>query len=121
MNYAESSEEPLLRYSEDCERASFIDDDDKDNSDSMPRKKSARKGRKKARKTRSRKVKQAKGVRFVKGRVALRVAGLGLQRLGASELVRYISLSKLKTAAKKFLQSKGVVKKRRKSRKRSKR
>jgi hypothetical protein len=120
MNYGESSEEPLLRYSEDCERASFIDDEE-DEEDSMPRKRGARKGRKKARKSKSRKVKQAKGVRFVKGRVALRVAGLGVQRLGASELVRYIPLSKLKTAAKKFLQSKGVVKKRQKVRKRSKR
>ncbi len=115
MNYGESSEEtPLLKYSEDCERASFIDDDDEE---SMPRKKGTRKGkRKQTRKSGSRKGKQAKGVRFIKGRVALHVAGLGLQRLGVSELVRHISLSKLKSAAKKFLQSKGVVTKRRKVR-----
>jgi hypothetical protein len=47
MNYGESSEEtPLLKYSEDCERASFIDDDDEE---SMPRKKGTRKGKRKKR------------------------------------------------------------------------
>jgi hypothetical protein len=58
MNYGESSEEPpLLRYFEDCERASFIDDDNNDNNDNnidtIPRKKVQEKGKKATRKPRS--------------------------------------------------------------------
>jgi hypothetical protein len=33
MNYGETSEEPLLKYSEDCERASYLDDYDTDEED----------------------------------------------------------------------------------------
>lgn len=45
-----------------------------------------------------------RGVRIVRGRVALRVRGFaGLQHLGASDLVRFVPLSKLRSAAKKLL------------------
>ena len=123
MNYGDSGEEqPLLRYSADCERASFLDDDSNDSDNSMPRKKRAggkrRKRTKKVkRRRRARSVKGAKGVRLSKGKVSIRLAGLGVKKLGASQLVKYISLSKLKTAAKKFLSSQGQLlrpKKRRK-------
>ena len=122
MNYGDSVEEqPLLRYSTDCERASFLDDDSDDSDNSMPRKKRAggkRRGRKRTRKVkRRRSVKGAKGVRLVKGKVSIKLAGLGVRKLGASQLVKYISLAKLKTAAKKFLSSQGQrvpAKKRRK-------
>jgi hypothetical protein len=121
MNYGESSEEPLLRYSADCERASFLDDDSDHSNNSMPKKRRAVGKRKKTRKVkRRRSVKGAKGVKLNKGKVSIRLAGLGVKKLGASQLVKYISLAKLKTAAKKFLSSQGQLlpKKRRKRSKR---
>lgn len=43
-------------------------------------------------------------VRIVKGKVALRVSGFPrIQRLGASQLVRFVPLNKLRAAAKKVL------------------
>ena len=43
-------------------------------------------------------------VRVVNGRVALRVGGFpGVQRVGASQLVRFVPLNKLKAAAKRVL------------------
>jgi len=43
-------------------------------------------------------------VRIVKGKVALRVSGFpNVQRLGASQLVRFVPLNKLRAAAKKVL------------------
>lgn len=43
-------------------------------------------------------------VRIVKGKVALRVSGFPqVQRLGASQLVRFVPLNKLRAAAKKVL------------------
>jgi hypothetical protein len=113
MNYGDTSEEPLLRFSTDCERASFIDDDENSN-DSMTKKRRTKAKGKKGKKT---KRVQSKGIKLNKGKVSIRLAGFGLQKLGASELVKFISLSKLKTAAKKFLQSKGLTKTRRKRRK----
>jgi hypothetical protein len=56
-----------------------------------------------------RRVKGAKGVRVTKGRVSIRVAGHGVTKLAAAQLVRYVPLSKLKTAAKKVLTSLGRV------------
>jgi hypothetical protein len=119
MNYGNPSgqEEPLLKYSADCERASFLDDDSDQNENSMPKKRRGVKRRKgKRRVKRAKTVKGAKGVRLSKGKVSIRLAGLGVKKLGASQLVKFISLSKLKTAAKKFLSSQGQLlpKKRRK-------
>lgn len=43
-------------------------------------------------------------IRLVKGKVALRLKGFpGVQRLGASQLVRFVPLNKLKAAAKRAL------------------
>jgi hypothetical protein len=43
-------------------------------------------------------------VRIVKGKIALRVAGFpGFQRIGASQLVRFVPLAKLRVAAKRVL------------------
>jgi hypothetical protein len=51
--------------------------------------------------------------------LSLRLAGFGVQKLGASELVKYIPLSKLREAAKKVLRGKGTrIKKRRRTRRR---
>ena len=125
MNYGESSEEPLLRYSADCERASFLDDDSDNSDNSMPRKKRGggkRRGKKGTRKVKRRSsIKGAKGVKLSKGKVSIKLAGLGIRKLGASQPVKYISLSRLKTAARKFLSSQGqVVPKKRRKGKRSK-
>jgi len=56
--------------------------------------------RRKGKRTRTRVTK----VRLVKGKVALRIRGYpGVQRLGASQLVRFVPLNKLKVAAKRAL------------------
>jgi hypothetical protein len=57
-------------------------------------------------------VKRAK-VRVVKGHLTLKVAGYpGLHRFGASQLIQFVPLNKIKVAAKKFLsQSRKGVKK----------
>lgn len=48
-------------------------------------------------------------VRLVKGKVSLRIKGYpGVQRLGASQLVRFVPLNKLKAAAKRALVTSGV-------------
>ena len=71
----------------------------------MPR---ARQQRRRKAKT----VKRAK-VRVVKGHLTLKVAGYpGLHRFGASQLIQFVPLNKIKVAAKKILvQSKKGVKK----------
>lgn len=60
-------------------------------------------------------------VRLVKGKVSLRIQGYpGTQKIGATQLVRFIPLNKLKIAAKRVLGSSGVRKnKNRKRRRRS--
>jgi hypothetical protein len=81
-----------------------------------------RKGRKRTTATRRkrtsvRRVKGAKGVRVTKGRVAIKVAGHGVTKLAASQLVRFVPLTKLKSAAKKVLASLGHRGKRKKKKK----
>jgi hypothetical protein len=72
----------------------------------MPR---ARQQRRRKAKT----VKRAK-VRVVKGHLTLKVAGYpGLHRFGASQLIQFVPLNKIKVAAKKILvqsKKKGVKK-----------
>jgi hypothetical protein len=115
---------PLLSYSDRQERATLVRDL-VDGSHSMPprkrgvgrRPRAAGKGRKR-KSTSHRRVKGAKGVRVTKGRVAIRLAGHGVTKLAASQLVRYVPLSKLKSAAKKVLRSLGHSTTKRKGRKR---
>jgi hypothetical protein len=102
MVYGFNSDQPLLKFSENDERASFIEDQE---DTSMSRNKN-RKGKKGGKTT----LKGTKGLKFSKGRLALRLSGFGLQKLGASELVKFIPLSKLKQAAKKVLREKGTKK-----------
>lgn len=104
--------QPLVKYSNDSERASFFDDIE---DTSMPRRKGSKGRGKKS-------VKGTKGVRFSQGRISLRLPGYGVQKLAAVDLVRYVSLSKLKQAAKKVLRSRGIRRttKRRKGSKRQK-
>ena len=133
MNYGLNSQTSLLKFSNNCERASLFDEnDDKEEEEegeegengqvnSMAAKR--RSGRKRASAGRRKGPKVAKGVKFSNGRIALKLAGFGLQKLGAVELVRYIPLSKLKAAARKVLRAKGagvIKKKRRKGSRRRK-
>ena len=56
-------------------------------------------------------VKRAK-VRVVKGHLTLKVAGYpGLHRFGASQLIQFVPLNKIKVAAKKILVQSRKVKK----------
>lgn len=111
MSYGISERKPLLNFSDTHERATLVDLDS--DSDSMPSKRKSYK-RKGSRKTPR---KGLKGVRVTKGKISLKVTGYsGIQKLGASELIHYIPLSKLKVAAKKVLRRSGAkkIKKRKK-------
>ena len=109
-----ASNRPLLNFSTKDERATLLPIE----SELMPRRRrrgvaatSSRRitrsasGRKRlAKRRKGRRVKSTKGIRLIKGRLALRVAGYsGLQRIAPSQLVRFVPLSKLKTAAKRVL------------------
>jgi len=62
---------------------------------------------------RAKRVKRTK-IRLVKGHLSLKVAGYpGLHRFGASQLIQFVPLNKIKVAAKKILvqsKKKGVKK-----------
>ena len=91
---------PLFNFSASDGRATLLASD----SDLMPRRKTIKRGPKR----RTRKGTKTRGLRFVKGRVAFRVPGFtGVQKLAASQLVRFVPLSKLKTAAKRVLATSG--------------
>jgi hypothetical protein len=63
-----------------------------------------------AHRKRTKSVKRTK-IRLVKGRLSLKIAGyLGLQRFGASQLIQFVPLNKIKVAAKKFLSQSRVKK-----------
>ena len=125
-----ASNRPLLNFSTKDERATLLPIE----SELMPQRRRRRgvaatssqritrsaSGRKRlAKRRKGRRVKSTKGIRLIKGRLALRVAGYsGLQRIAPSQLVRFVPLSKLKTAAKRVLLGshkgrKRVVKRRR--------
>ena len=91
---------PFVDFSTNQDRASLM------TTGFMPAKSRRRRASSKSSKRRSTKV------RIIKGRVALRV-GKHLEKITASQLVRFIPLNKLKTAAKKALR---VSHKRHKSR-----
>jgi len=102
MSHGANERTPLLNFSETQERASLINTDFEE--DSM-----AKKGRKKGKgKKRVYGGFKRKGVKLNKGKIKLKVAGFqGLQSLSASELIRFIPLSKLKAAAKRVLKKTG--------------
>jgi hypothetical protein len=111
MSYGLSERKPLLNFSDTLERATLVDLDS--DSESMPPKRRSRKRKGAKRGPR----KGLKGVRVTKGKISLKIRGYsGIQKLGASELIHYIPLSKLKVAAKKVLRRSGAkkTKKRRK-------
>ena len=113
MTYNLTERKPLLHYSDQEERATFFDSDLLDSS--MPRRKKSGNKKKYKGKSASRGL---KGVKFSKGRLALRIGGYsGVQRLAPSQLVRFIPLSKLKQAARKVLQRSGGKKVKRRKKK----
>jgi len=113
---------PLLPFSETQERAVLLDH-------TAPRQKKSRRdastssiesqmpSTNRRRRTRRRRGggsgrKLKGGHRLKGGKISLRIAGYGLQKLGASQLVRFVPLSKLKVIGKKILRASGYVKKR---------
>ena len=109
----------LLNYLDTDERATLVDIES--DSDSMSPRRRRRSKRKSSRRRKT--VRRGlKGVRVTKGRINLKIAGYsGIQKLGASELIHYIPLSKLKAAAKRVLKRAGVKKTRQRRRRRVKR
>ncbi len=116
MTYNFTERKPLLHYSEEEERATVFDSE-------LPNLSMSR--RKKASKLRKHKQrhlgKGLKGIKFSKGRLAIRLGGFaGVQRVAPSQLIRFIPLTRLKQAARKVLQkSKGkTIRKRKRNKKR---
>jgi hypothetical protein len=107
---------PLVTFSDKQDRASLVSSKTKRRN--MPAKRRRSVGRKRRVKSRGRstgrrrtrrstKASRTK-VRIIKGRVSIRVAGFpGYQRIGASQLVRHVPLSKLRVAAKRVLGGRG--------------
>lgn len=117
MSYGFQERKLLVPYSENEERAQIINVSELESS--MPRK-SKRLSKKKSK--RSKKIRNSfkgfKGVRIVNGKLALKVLGYqGVQKLAPSQIVRFIPLNKLKTAAKKVLHLTEHTKSKRKKRK----
>lgn len=117
MSYGFQENKLLVPYSENEERAQIINVSDLESS--MPRK-SKRLSKKRSKKSRrtTKGFKGFKGVKIVHGKLALKVLGYqGVQKLSPSQLIRFIPLNKLKTAAKKVLHLTGHLKSKRKKRK----
>lgn len=86
---------PFVEFSPHQERASLM---------SVGGRHSQTRSRSTKRKGRRRKSRGVSKIRIVKGKVALRIGGFpGVQRVGASQLVRFVPLNKLRSAAKKVL------------------
>jgi hypothetical protein len=119
MTFA-TTNRPLLNFSTRDERATLLPVE----SELMPRRRRRVTTTRTTRTTRSvtkrrrtlrrkkRRVRTIKGVRLVKGRLALRVAGYsGVQHIPPSQLVKFVPLAKLKTAASRVLGSRRRTKK----------
>jgi hypothetical protein len=88
-----TSARPFVEYSPNQDRASLMSAV----GSRKPRRRSRSKARRKNRATK---------VRVVKGKVSLRIGGFpGIQKVGASQLVRFVPLNKLRSAAKRVLGS----------------
>lgn len=116
-NPSSSCKKPLVSYSNNDDRASLMTFSGP--STQRRRKRSKSQGRRRRRSVgRGRRSKtRVTKVRIVNGRVALRVAGYpGYQRVGASQLVRFVPLNKLRLAAKRALGASGGRRHKRKRR-----
>jgi hypothetical protein len=116
-NNSELCKKPFVSFSTNEDRANLMTFSGPPSS--IRRKRSKSQGRRRRRTFgRGRRLKtRVTKVRIVNGKVALRVAGYpGYQRLGASQLVRFVPLTKLRIAAKRVLGSSGAKRHRRKRR-----
>jgi hypothetical protein len=90
---------PLLNFSASENRATLLTEDsvpDQEITKHTPKKK-PRKGTK---------TRGSRGIRIVKGQVAFRVPGYtGVQKFAATQLVKFVPIGKLKTAAKRILKT----------------
>ena len=88
-----SSSRPFVEYSPHQDRASLMSAV----GSRQPQRRSRSKAKRKSRSTQ---------IKVIKGKVALRIGGFpGVQRVGASQLVRFVPLNKLRAAAKRVLGS----------------
>jgi hypothetical protein len=120
MSFA-TTRKPLLTFSQHQNRAAILDIEEK-----LPLSAgaSAKKNRRKrtASANTQRKGRRSPAVKVVKGQLLLRVPGYsGYQRLGASQLVPFIPLKKLRQAAKRALRASGVKPARRRHHRRGQR
>jgi len=111
----------LVNYSATQQRARLVENDESEAEEtSMPAKRKRRS--KRLKKNKSIRKRSGRGgrrtVRVTKGRVAVRVPGFkGVQHLQASKLIGLFPVSKVRVAAKKFLNKSGKVSKRRRKKK----
>jgi hypothetical protein len=122
MSFA-TTRKPLLTFSQHQNRAAILDIEEK-----LPLSAGASASAKKNRHKRTasantqRKGRRSPAVKVVKGQLLLRVPGYsGYQRLGASQLVPFIPLKKLRQAAKRALRASGVKPARRRHHRRGQR
>jgi hypothetical protein len=120
MSFA-TTRKPLLTFSQHQNRAAILDIEEK-----LPLSAgaSAKKNRRKRTATANtqRKGRRSPAVKVVKGQLLLRVPGYsGYQRLGASQLVPFIPLKKLRQAAQRALRASGVKPARRRHHRRGQR
>ena len=94
-----TSKRPFVEYSPHQDRASLMSAVGTSHRRRSRKRSTIRKGRR-------RKGNRGSKIRIVKGKVSLKVGGFpGIQRVGASQLVRFVPLSKLRSAAKRVLGS----------------
>jgi len=105
MTFDSFGRKPILHYSENQERAILFDNEPKDSMPARRRRRSSRKSKRRV--GSSRKLKG--GHRINKGRISVRLSGFGLQKLPASQLIRFVPLKCIKTAAKRILGKSGGV------------
>jgi hypothetical protein len=122
MSFA-TTRKPLLTFSQHQNRAAILDIEEK-----LPLMRSAGASAKKNKRKRTasantqRKGRRSPAVKVVKGQLLLRVPGYsGYQRLGASQLVPFIPLKKLRQAAQRALRASGVKPARRRHHRRGQR
>src|SRR6266404_6509327 len=92
---------PLLSYSEHLERAEVFDIHNENKQ--MPAKRRTKRAKSSGRKSRGRKRLLKGGHKLIHGKIKLKLKGYGTQTVNACQLVRFVPLSKLKTAARKVL------------------
>ena len=95
------SNNPLLNFSASDKRATLLTEDLNLVSNQEPTNYTAKK-----KPTKGTKTSGTRGIRIVKGQVAFRVPGYtGVQKFAATQLVKFVPIGKLKTAAKRILKT----------------